>query len=131
MSLPSALSRHYMEIIMIDHVRYDTYTMLEIKIEELDFVKTPAVSDAIHKLLVEIGYPNIILDLQNLYYIDSTGLSTLINMSRKIKDNGNEMVVVCSTTKILQLFEIAKVDNFFRIFKNYDDAVAHFAAHTA
>lgn len=114
---------------MIDHVKYEFYTMLQIKIEELDFVKTPAVSEAINKLLVDIQYPNIILDLQNLYYIDSTGLSTLINMSRKIKDNGNEMVVVCNTSKILQLFEIAKVDNFFRIFKNYDEAVSHFTAH--
>ncbi len=116
---------------MIDHIRHDTYTVIQIKIEELDFVKTPAISEAIHTLLAEINYPNIIFDLQNLYYIDSTGLSTLITMSKNIRDNGNELVIVCNSTKILQLFKIASIDKFFRIFNNYNDAVSYFTAGKA
>ncbi len=113
---------------MIETTNYDTYCLLSIKIEEIDFVKTPKFSELIINSLEKAGYPNVILDLSKLYYIDSTGLSSLINISRLIKDNKNEMVVVCSSAKILQLFDIAKVGIFFKIFDSVDSAEKHLAA---
>ncbi len=71
---------------------------MSIKIEEIDFVKTPKFAETVTGHLDRTGYPDTILDLDNLYYIDSTGLSSLINISRRIRDNNNEMVVVCSST---------------------------------
>ncbi len=107
---------------MIDVTAYDSYAIISIKIEEIDFVKAPRLSEIISQNLEKIKYPDIILDLDNLYYIDSTGLSSLINISRKIKEYDNEMVVVCSSAKILQLFDIAKVGMFFKIFDSVDSA---------
>ncbi len=113
---------------MVEITAHDTYSLMSIKIEEIDFVKTPKFSETITKYLEQNRYPNIILDLDNLYYIDSTGLSSLINISRKIRDNDNEMVVVCSSTKILQLFDIAKVGMFFKIFDTVENAEKYIAA---
>jgi anti-anti-sigma factor len=107
---------------MFELTKHDNYAVMSLKIEEMDFIKTPKFSELMHEKLEEIRYPNIILDLDNLYYIDSTGLSSLINISRRISDNNNEMVVVCSTTKILQLFDIAKIGMFFKIFNSVQDA---------
>jgi anti-anti-sigma factor len=107
---------------MIEFTNHGDYAVMSLKIEEMDFIKTPKFSELMHEKLEEIRYPNIILNLDNLYYIDSTGLSSLINISRKISDNNNEMVVVCSTTKILQLFDIAKIGMFFKIFGSIQDA---------
>jgi anti-anti-sigma factor len=104
------------------------YSLMSLKIEEMDFIKTPKFSELMGEKLEEIQYPNIILNLDNLYYIDSTGLSSLINMSRKISENNNEMVVVCSTSKILQLFDIAKISMFFKIFDSINEAEKYLSA---
>jgi anti-anti-sigma regulatory factor len=54
------------------------------------------------------------------------GLSTLINISRKLKEKNSEMVVVCNTIKILQLFNIAQIDTFFKIFSTIEAADKYF-----
>lgn len=100
---------------------------MSVKIEEIDFVKTPKFSESVIDHLEQNSYPDMIFDLANLYYIDSTGLSSLINISRKIRDNNNEMVVVCNSTKILQLFDIAKVGMFFKIFDSVENAEKYLA----
>ncbi|HNW27421.1 MAG TPA: anti-sigma factor antagonist [Spirochaetota bacterium] len=114
--------------LMVEITEHGAYSLISIKIEEIDFVKTPKFTENITGHLDKTGYSNIILDLENLYYIDSTGLSSLINISRKIKDNNNEMVVVCSSTKILQLFDIAKVGMFFKIFDSVENAENYLAS---
>jgi anti-sigma B factor antagonist len=118
---------HYAVQQMIEFTTHDTYSILDLKIEEIDFVKAPKFTDMITSYLEKVRYPNIILDLDSLYYIDSTGLSSLINISRKIKDNDHEMVVVCTSTKILQLFDIAKLGMFFKIFDSVENAEKYLA----
>jgi anti-anti-sigma factor len=115
---------------MVDMTNCDGYSILSVKIEEMDFVKTPKFTKVIQEKLEEVHFPNIIIDLENLYYIDSTGLSSLINISRKIRDNNNEMVVVCSTTKILQVFDIAKINTFFKIFDTMKSAEKYLKSKT-
>jgi anti-anti-sigma factor len=118
---------HYAVQQMIEFTTYDTYSILDLKIEEIDFVKATKFSEMITSYLEKVKYPNIILDLDSLYYIDSTGLSSLINISRKIKDNDHEMVVVCTSTRILQLFDIAKLGMFFKIFDSMENAEKYLA----
>jgi len=113
---------------MIQTTTFDIYSILEFKVEEFDLIKTPKISEKINKILDEINYSNIILDLQNLNYIDSMGLSTLINVSRKLNEKNSEMVVVCSTAKILQLFNIAQIESFFKIFPSIDAADSYFSS---
>ncbi len=113
---------------MVEITEHDAYSLMSIKIEEIDFVKTPKFAETVTGHLDRTGYPDTILDLDNLYYIDSTGLSSLINISRRIRDNNNEMVVVCSSTKILQLFDIAKVGMFFKIFDSVENAEKYLAS---
>jgi anti-anti-sigma factor len=113
-----------MDTKMIEMTKNGDFYILDIKVEELDFIKTPKFSEEMRDKLDETQYPSIILNLENLYYIDSTGLSSLINISRKIQEHNSEkeMVVVCNSPKIIQIFNIAKISNFFRIFGNLSDA---------
>ena len=112
--------------LMIHITKSDAYSVLKFNIEEFDFIKAPKITEQMNRILDEIQYSNIIVDLHNLNYIDSMGLSTLINISRKLIDTNNEMVVVCNTTKILQLFNIARVEFYFKIFPTIDAAEGYF-----
>jgi anti-sigma B factor antagonist len=111
---------------IIRSTKFESYSILEFTIEEFDFMSTPKISERFNQVLQELNFPNIILDLHNLNYIDSMGLSILINISKKLKDNSSEMIVVCNSSKILQLFYIAQLYTFFKIFSTIDDATGYF-----
>ncbi len=112
---------------MIKITNHDLFSILEFKIEEFDLIRTPRISEKLNKILDEIGYTNTIMDLQSLNYIDSMGLSTLINVSRKLHEKDSEMVVVCNSSKILQLFNIAQIETFFKIFPSIKEAEQYFS----
>jgi anti-anti-sigma factor len=120
-----------MEERMIQVTTFDLYSILEFKIDEFDLIRTPKISEKLNKILDEIEYSNAIMDLQHLNYIDSMGLSTLINVSRKLHEKNSEMVVVCNTTKILQLFNIAQIESFFKIFPSISTADEYFTSKGA
>ncbi|MBN2158859.1 MAG: STAS domain-containing protein [Spirochaetes bacterium] len=112
---------------MIEITNRNGYSIMTVRIEELDFIKAPKFSEAIRDIFTTHGYQPTIMDLEKLYYIDSSGLSSLIHVSRRLLDNNKELVVVCSSTKILQLFSIAKLETFFKIFDNIEKAEQYLA----
>jgi anti-anti-sigma factor len=110
----------------IECTQYDSYSVITLPVEEMDFIKTPKISAAIQREIEEVGYPNIALELPNLYYIDSTGMSSIINMSRTMKEKGRELVLVCGSPRIIQIFGIAKIGAHLRIFGSLEDAERYF-----
>ncbi len=112
-------------------INYDSFSVISISIEEIDFIKTPKLSAEIVKKLEEIDYPNVVLVFDGLYYIDSTGMSSLINISRTMSERKREMVLVCGNSRIIQLFGIAKMGTYFKIFNNMEDAERYFITKPA
>lgn len=110
----------------IEFTQYDSYSVITLPVEEMDFIKTPKISAAIQREIEGAGFPNIVLELPNLYYIDSTGMSSIVNLSRAMKEKGSEMVLVCGSPRIIQIFGIAKIGAHIRIFGSLEDAERYF-----
>jgi anti-sigma B factor antagonist len=104
---------------------YKDFTLMEIMTSELDLMKSPGVLKLIKNELADLEYPDTILDLNNLSYIDSTGLGILVATKNLMDKNHKEIVISCGSRKILQVFEIAKIDKFFKVFDKREDAVAY------
>lgn len=110
----------------IEVTQYDSFSVISLPVEEMDFIKTPKIAGAILQELEGIGFPNIVLELPNLYYIDSTGMSSIINLSRIMKEKAREVVLVCGSPRIIQIFGIAKLGAHIRIFAGLEDAERYF-----
>ncbi len=65
----------------------------------------------------------IIVDLQQVTYVDSSGLATLVEMLKKTKVQGGSLGLASMPDKIRSLFEITKLDKLFSVFQNQQDAV--------
>jgi len=61
------------------------------------------------------GKSNVILDLTPTEFIDSTGLSVLLNGLRRVTRQRGRMAIVCSNPTVLRLFEITRLDTTFDI----------------
>ena len=73
---------------------------------------------------VEHGSTALVLDLSGVMFIDSTGLSVLLNALRQVTRAGGQMAVVCSNPTVLRLFEITRLDTTFDIYAELEPALA-------
>jgi anti-sigma B factor antagonist len=69
------------------------------------------------------GKTGLVLDLTPTEFIDSTGLSVLLNGLRRVTRQRGRMVLVCSNPTVLRLFEITRLDTTFDIRATREEAV--------
>jgi anti-anti-sigma factor len=73
---------------------------------------------------IEAGRTSLVLDLSGVMFIDSTGLSVLLNALRRVTRAGGGMAVVCQNPTVLRLFEITRLDSTFAIHAEVEPALA-------
>lgn len=79
-----------------------------------------ALSDAIE------ANQNIVLDLQEMSYIDSSGLGALVFAQQKLSDKGGELKLATLQAKPRIVFDITKVYRIFEIFDDVEAAIESF-----
>ena len=57
----------------------------------------------------------VCIDCSELTYIDSSGLGVFINFSKIAKENNFEFVICEIDSKVGSVFDISKLDQFFKI----------------
>jgi anti-sigma B factor antagonist len=75
--------------------------------------------------LVDEGKRSIVVDLTDATFIDSTMLRVLLNVSKRLRPGGGELIVVCSEQNIRKIFEITLLDRVFSIFRTREEALAY------
>jgi anti-sigma B factor antagonist len=68
------------------------------------------------------GVENIIIDLAEMLYLNSTGLSIFIQILTKVRNNGGDVVVVNVPEKINKLLVITKLNSVFNIKDSVENA---------
>jgi anti-sigma B factor antagonist len=81
--------------------------------------------------LADDGKRSIVVDLSEVTFIDSTMLRVLLNVSKRLRPGGGELLVVCSEHNVRKIFEITLLDRVFTIFETRDAALEHLAAASA
>ena len=69
----------------------------------------------------------IVLDLTEVEFIDSTGLSVLLNGLRSVTLRGGRLALAVSNPTVLRLFEITRLDSTFDIEPTLGDALKRVA----
>ncbi len=75
--------------------------------------------------VIESGKTLLVLDLSAVEFIDSTGLSVLLNGLRLVNQRGGRLALVCTNPTVLRLFQITSLDTTFDIFDTREAAIAH------
>ena len=89
---------------------------------ELHATTAPEFSRRLNEEM-EDGHNRMVLDLTEVEFIDSTGLSVLLNGLRRITRGRGAMVLACANPTVLRLFEITKLDSTFDILPDCDQAI--------
>ena len=74
--------------------------------------------------VIDRGDTQLVIDLANLEYISSTGLSAFLSAAKKVKAAGGRMALAGLNSRIRLVFEMSGFLRLFPIFPNVDAAVA-------
>ena len=66
----------------------------------------------------------LVLDLTGVEFIDSTGLSVLLNAQRTVTLRGGRLAIAVSNPTVLRLFEITRLDSTFDLLPTREEALA-------
>jgi anti-sigma B factor antagonist len=64
---------------------------------------------------LEAGRVELVVDLTDTTFMDSTALGTLISARRRAHAKGGSFAIVCRDARLLRLFEITSLDKVFAI----------------
>ena len=87
---------------------------------------TSEVLPAETKKLIEEGIKKVIVDLENVKRMNSTGLGVLIRCYTSIKSNDREFKLVCLNETIRGILVMTKLESVFDTYRTLEGAVRNF-----
>ena len=90
---------------------------------EVDVYTAPRLRERLVELVTE-GKRKIVVNLEGVDFLDSTGLGVLVGGLKRLRSNDGDMSLVSTQPRILKVFEITGLTKVFAIHDTVDAATA-------
>lgn len=100
----------------------DDRTVVEVG-GEIDVYTAPKLRECI-TTLVDDGQRQIIVDLDNVEFMDSTGLGVLVGALKRVRTVEGNLDLVCTQERLLKIFRITGLSKVFTIHDSQADALS-------
>jgi anti-sigma B factor antagonist len=91
----------------------DDWTVLDVE-GEVDLSTAPTLRSRIDEL-IRGGVRHLVVDLSDVGFMDSSGLSVLVSVMKHMEDADGRLAIVCSRDPVLKVFTITGLDRVFAI----------------
>ncbi len=81
----------------------------------------------VFKSLIDQGKKNIIVNLEKVSWINSTGLGILISGYTSVRRGGGDLVIMHASDRIESILYVTKLNLLFKAYENEDEALTSFA----
>jgi anti-sigma B factor antagonist len=82
---------------------------------EIDVYTAPLLREALDKQ-VAAGRTDLVVDLENVTFMDSTGLGVLVGRLKLVRGQNGSLRIVSAQDRILKVFKITGLDKVFHIY---------------
>ena len=106
----------------LDVEEKDGATILAVR-GEVDVYTAPRLREKLVELVSQGKY-RIIVNLEGVDFLDSTGLGVLVGGLKRLRSHDGDLTLVCTQPRILKVFEITGLTKVFAIHETVDEAVA-------
>ena len=100
----------------------DGYAIVKVKVEKLDSQISPTLKSEL-VVLNSDEFSNIIIDLSDSRYCDSSGLSAILVANRLCKNSGGTFVLCGLQRSVSKLISISQLDTILNITPTLDESV--------
>jgi anti-sigma B factor antagonist len=88
---------------------------------EVDVYTAPRLKAQLVEL-IDAGCVDVIVDLEKVVFIDSSGLGVLVSALRRAREKDGAVRIVCTRDSVLKIFRITGLDKVFPIFSDASEA---------
>ena len=90
---------------------------------EIDVYTAPKLRDKITELVAD-GVYTIVIDMESVEFLDSTGLGVLVGGLKKVRAHDGSLELICTQDRLLKIFRITGLAKVFVIHDSVDGALA-------
>ena len=90
---------------------------------EIDISTAPRLRDLLIDLVSQGSY-QLIVNLDKVGFLDSTGLGVLVGGLKRVRAHDGSLDLVCTRERILKIFRITGLTKVFGIYETVDQAIA-------
>ncbi|MDO1446375.1 STAS domain-containing protein [Rhodocytophaga aerolata] len=102
--------------------KQDKYLLIQLNETKVDSTVSPQLKSDFVTLNAE-GNKNIILDMSQVKYIDSSGLSAILVGNRMANDSDGVFILTGITDHVMKLIKISQLDSVLDIMPTVQEAV--------
>ena len=104
----------------LDVRKVEEFAVVDVK-GEIDVYTAPKLREKLIELVSEGSY-DVIVNLEGVDFLDSTGLGVLVGALKRVKAHDGSLALVCTQDKILKIFKITGLTKVFPIHGSVDEA---------
>lgn len=90
---------------------------------EVDVYTAPKLREVFIDLVAQGTY-HIVVDMEQVEFLDSTGLGVLVGGLKRVRAHDGTLRLVCTQDRILKIFRVTGLTKVFPLHKTVDEAVA-------
>jgi anti-sigma B factor antagonist len=90
---------------------------------EIDVYTAPRLREQLVDLVAEGKY-HLVVDMEKVDFLDSTGLGVLVGGLKKVRAHDGSMRLICNQERLLKIFRITGLAKVFAIHGSQADALA-------
>ena len=102
--------------------KQDKYTIFSLEEENLNSLMAPDLKSKFVVIRNE-GVKNLILNLADVKYVDSSGLSAILTANRIWKDHGSFILTGIEHENVKKLIEISRLNTVFTIIPTIQESI--------
>ncbi len=100
----------------------EKYSMISLQEDKLTSAIAPALKSELVRLKSE-GVANIILNLAEIKYADSSGLSSILVGNRVCQEAEGIFILSCCNDHVIKLLKISQLDTILNVLPTVEEAV--------
>ena len=87
---------------------------------EVDLMTAPELKESVYGVL-DSGVKELVLDMSELDFIDSSGLGVLVGTLKRVRSAGGSICLVCGRDSVLKVLRLTGLDKVFTIYERLED----------
>ncbi len=90
---------------------------------EIDVATAPRLREQLIAVVTG-GQPRLVLDLEGVTFLDSTGLGVIVGLLKRARTLGGDVLLVCTQPAVRKVFEITALDRTMPLAVSVEAALA-------
>jgi anti-sigma B factor antagonist len=111
----------------LPHLVQNEVLVITIDQPNLDAASAAYIKTKISDLVSSYKLKSLVLNLEKINFIDSSGIGALIGLEKEIKKLGGDIKLCRMTNTVRTIFEMVQLNRVFEVYPNQQQAVRAFS----